>query len=620
MIAKVAPIRRMPKKISELDYLVPTQLKDKVTTGQLVIIPFRNRPLYGIITEFKENETEEARGKLKSIEEIVWEKPALTLKQISFALEISEFYNTPLGFILQTCLPPLKKTKIKKSKINTADKMQPAIRQKPEIKLYKNSDDRKKIIQKIISKSGQTLILVPEVSAVFELDLPTEIKSVLVSADLSEKDFYDLWFKVRTEEIKVVIGTRRALFLPWSNLQTIIVDDEANPNHKSWDMAPRIQAKEAALMLAHAHGAKCFLTTHTPSVESWYFAKHNIYTNQDEIPVFDTAAELINMNDERRGHNYGFLSLELEDALKNVGAGDVFLFINRKGSSTYVGCRDCGYVAKCAKCTRGLVYHENTSTLDCHFCNIKMKMFLTCPKCHGVNMAMYGVGTQSLEKELAKNNNLNRLDKKIIRIDSDTVEIYDKNYQGDKIIIGTQIALDKINWKNIKLMALVDADSSLFIPEYKVAENLWWQLRSIQAQLNKETKFLIQTGHFEHHVFSCLTKPSRFYGIETMERKTFSYPPFSYLLRLYNGEKTMELSKAAADQLYRHLETLTKSRHDITISNPLPFSPSYTKGLYWHGIVIKVSFEKYKQITKFFAENIPENWKFDPNPNNLLSF
>ncbi len=617
MIAKVALIRRMPKKISELDYFVPLQLKQAVTVGQLVNVPFRNRLVYGLITEFKENETEEARGKLKSIENIVWDKSALTLKQLSFAIEISEFYNTPLGFILQTCLPPLKKTKIKKINISNSDKMKPAVRKKPEIKFYHNSIERDELLKKLISKSGQTLILVPEISEASSLNLSSDISPTIISAELSEKEIFDIWFKIRTEEIKLVIGTRRALFMPWSNLQTIIVDDESNSNHKSWDMAPRIHAREAAMMLAHAHGAECILTTHTPSVESWYFAQHKVYGSDQEIPVFESTAELVDMKEERRGRNYGFLSLDLEDAINQNTSGDIFLFINRKGSSAYVGCRDCGYVAKCSQCSRGLVYHENTSTLDCHFCNLKIKMFLTCPKCHGANMVMYGVGTQSLEKELSKRNYPN---KKIIRIDSDTISIYDKDYNGNKIIIGTQLAWDKINWTKVKLMAFIDADSSLFIPEYKMAENLWEQLRDAQYHLPTGARLVIQTGHIDHHIFSSLSKPQDFYNHELQERKLFAYPPFSYLVRLYNGEKTMDLSKQAANSLFEHLQYLTKDRHDITISNPLPFSPSYSRGMHWHGIVIKISFEKYKQITKFLAQNIPENWKFDPNPNNLLSF
>ncbi len=617
MIAKVALIRRMPKKISELDYLVPSHLTKNITIGQLVNVSFRNRLVYGLITEFKENETEEARGKLKSIENIIWENSALTLKQLSFAIEISEFYNTPLGFVLQTCLPPLKKTKIKKIKISNVDRLKPASQKKPELILYHNKQERQEIMAKLISTTGQTLILVPEISATLDLNLSTEIKATIISADITEKEIFDLWFKIRTEEIKIVIGTRRSLFMPWSNLQTIIVDDESNPNYKSWDMAPRIQAREAAMMLAHAHGAQCVLMTHTPSVESWYFAQHKVYFNQQSIRTFDTELKIVDMKEERRGRNYGFLSLDLEDAITNCGTGDIFLFLNRKGSSAYVGCRDCSYVAKCSKCFRGLVYHENTGTLDCHFCNLKNKMFLTCPKCHGANMVMYGVGTQSLEKEIIKNN---RSNKKIIRIDSDTISIYDKDFTGDKIIIGTQIAWDKINWEKIKLMAFIDADSSLFIPEYKMAENLWTQLRDAQFHLPPQTRLLIQTGHTDHHIFSSLSNPQRFYDKELQERKLFTYPPFSYLIRLYNGEKTQETSKLAAIHLFEHLRSLTNDRHDITISNPLPFSPSYSRGLHWHGIVVKVSFEKYKQLTKFLAQNIPENWKFDPNPNNLLSF
>ncbi len=617
MIAKVALIRRMPKKISELDYLVPPQFKKEATIGQLVNVPFRNRLVYGLITEFKENETEEAKGKLKSIENIVWEKPALTLKQIGFIIEISEFYNTPLGFILQSCLPPLKKTKIKKSTINTIDRLEPAVRKKPELKLYKNSDEKKEFFKKIISNQGQTLILVPEISATSDIELFNELKPTIISADLSEKDLFDIWFKIRNEEIKIVIGTRRALFMPWSDLQTIVVDDESNSNYKSWDMAPRIQTREAAMMLAHAHGAQCVLTAHTPSVESWYFAQHKVYNTEQKVPVFDTDLEIVDMKEERRGRNYGFLSLDLEDAINENIPGDIFLFINRKGSSAYVGCRDCGYVAKCSQCSRGLVYHENTSTLDCHFCNLKNKMFLSCPKCRGVNMIMYGVGTQSLEKELVKTNKLN---KKIVRIDSDTATIYNKDYTGDKIIIGTQIALDKVDWSKIRLMAFVDADSPLFIPEYKMTENLWTQLRSVQYHLKPQTKLIIQTGHKEHRIFSNLLSPQKFYDEELEERKTFNYPPLSYLVRLYNGEKTLEDSRRAAQAIFGHLQALTNNRHDITISNPLPFSPSYARGLQWYGIIVKVSFEKYKQTTKFLAQNIPENWKFDPNPNNLLSF
>jgi len=619
MIAKVAPIRRMPRELSELDYLVPSKIHSEITVGSLVIIPFRNRPIFGIITEFKENATEQARGKLKSIEEIVWQKPALTLKQISFATEISEFYGTPLGFVLQSCLPPLKKTKIKKIKLNSIDKLKPAERKKPKLILYNGKEEKEKIYKKIFSKSGQTLIVVPEVSSLEEITsfLPKNNKdSAVISSELTGKQIFDIWIKIRLGEVKIVIGTRRALFMSWHNLDTIILDDESNPNHKSWDMSPRLHNREAAMMLAHAHGANFYITTHTPSVESWYFANHRVYDLENNLPNFkDNPIKIVDMRNERRGHNYGFLSSQLSDSMLKAKE-DIFIFLNRKGSSAYVGCRDCGFVAKCPRCNRGLVYHENSSSLECHYCHTKINMFLVCPKCHGANMIMYGVGTQLVENELNKKNIWGR---KIIRIDSDTISIYKKDIDNKKIIIGTQIAWDKINWEKISLMVFLDADSSLFIPEYKMTENLWWQIRDAQFRLGKN-ELVIQTGHTEHQVFTNLDKPEKFYDQEIIERKIFSYPPFGYVIRFYNGDKNQTVSQQTAQELSNHLKILTKSRKDIIISDPLPFSPFYLNRQYWYTLVVKANFEKYKQITKFLAKNIPENWKFDPNPNNLLSF
>jgi primosomal protein N' (replication factor Y) len=620
MIAKVALIRRMPKKIATLDYLVPEKIHSEITIGSLVVVPFRNRLVFGLVIEFKENETEEARGKLKSIEEIVWKKPALNLKQISFAIEISEFYNTPLGFILQSCLPPLKKTKIKKIQLDQLDTTRPIKPQKPKLILYKDQEEKEKIYQDITSDQGQTLIICPETSALTKAaslltNKNTEI--AIISSEITEKQLFELWIKIRLGEIKIVVGTRRAFFMPWNDLRTVILDDEANPNHKNWDMAPRLHNRETAMMLSHAHGAKCFITTHTPSVESWYFAIHNVYDLKNTLSKFETKTiKIVDMKEERRGRNYGFLSLDLLQALSKTNS-DIFIFLNRRGSSAYVGCRDCGFVAKCPQCNRGLVYHENTSTLECHFCRTKITMFLSCPKCHGANMIMYGVGTQLVENELKKNNTWN---KKIIRIDSDTIDIYPKNIKENKIIIGTQIAWDKVDWDKIGLMVFLDADTSLFIPEYKMSENLWWQIRDAQFRLHEKSEIMIQTGHREHQIFSNLYDPEKFYNQEINERKLFSYPPFGYLIRLYHGDQSQTVSKQAVDDLYQHLQTLTKNREDITISSPLPFSPFYLNRQYWYGIMIKVSFEKYKQITKFLAQNTPDSWKFDPNPNNLLSF
>ncbi len=616
MIAKVAPIRRLPQKISELDYSVESSMTDTIKIGHLVLIPFRNQNIFGIVTGLIDDSAGMIGKKIKPISELIWQQNAFTNEQLNFLKEISEFYSTPLGFILQSALLPLKKTKLKKLTPDFRIKATTSERKKPELWIYKNIEEKKNIFNE--SRDGQTLIIVPEISAIKSVIdcLQNPQNAIVVSGDLGDKELFDTWLKIRTGETKIIVGTRRALFMPWSNLQTIVVDDEANPGHKSSDMAPRLHAREAALMLAHAHGAKCILTGHTPSVESWYFAKAGIYSTQSlPSPLHSEDSILIDMRDERRGRNYSAISTELDDHLSQPG--DIFLFINRKGSSSYVGCRDCGYVSKCPNCKRVLVYHENTSTLECHFCHTKIKIFLSCPQCHGTNVAMYGVGTQLLEHEIKKKNIVN---KTIVRLDSDTVEIYDEKISGDKIIIGTQLAWEKIDWSKISLMSFLDADSSLFVPEYKMSENLWWQIRDAQFRLPEKATLLIQTGHTEHQVLANLTQVEKFYESESQERKLFSYPPFGYILKLYNGEKTADTSLRAATNLVNHLKALTKDQKNLIISSPLAFSPTYFKGLYFYGIIVKVGFEKYKQTTKFIGQNIPENWKFDPNPSNLLSF
>ena len=617
MFVKIAPIRRMPSTLSELDYLVDEKKTPNLQAGHLVLIPFRNKLVYGVVTRLEKEKSVLKENKLKAVEKILLDEVAFSVNQLNFLREISEFYKTSLGFILQTALLPLKKTKLAKLHLTALSKKIIPKTVKPEMILYKNKEEKNTLFQKLFSDNGQTLILVPEVSAITEILSSLPADTVVITSDLGEKESFELWHKIRNGEIRTVIGTRRALFMPWSDLRTVIIDDESNPNHKSWDMAPRLHAREAALMLAHAHAARCVLSGHTPSVESEYFARAGVYQSETKLIDLHSNTTIIDMRDERRGRNYSFLSNTLHEAIKATQAGDIFLFLNRKGSSSYVGCRDCGFVAKCEKCQRGLVYHEKTSTLECHFCHTKKQMFLSCPSCHGANVIMYGAGTQLVENDLRKNNTSNR---EIIRLDADTQNLHTLDESKNKIIIGTQIAWDKVNWNKVSLMAFLEADTALFIPEYKMAENVWWQLRDAQFRLPAESGLFIQTSHTEHHAIANLTLPNRFYTQEDGERRSFGYPPFSYLIRAYIGEKTPELARKAAESAYLKLKTLTSDHLGTIISDPLPFSPFYMNGAYWFALIIKTKYDKYKQTTKLLAQNLPDDWKFDPNPNNLLSF
>lgn len=627
MIIKVAPLRRMPLGLDVLDYL-PPETEDKILIGQLIKIPFRNREIFGLVVDFSKNEPlKNGRAiKLKAISGVVFPTPLISPEQISFLKEISELYQTPLGQLLISNLLPLQPRKIKKIKLIDKEKTLDKKFVRPELLMYKNPEEQTKIFSEKISKDGQTLILIPEISASYKIlqQLPSEFQArvSLIHSDLSIKEFFDKWLEIFNNQNKIIIGTRRALFLPWQNLQNIIMDDEGNENYKSWDMTPRFHTRDAALLLAKAHGAKLTFCSHTPSAETLYFSEHNVYGGEKlkNLPdINNSAINLVDLKEERRGGNYGFLSQELLNDIKNETNGDIFIFLNRLGSSTYVGCRDCGRVMRCEQCQRTLIYHQEENILRCHFCKKNYDFLQHCSNCKGVNLAMYGIGTELAENTIKKTVGQNRT---VIRLDSETIKITPdlSTYTGQKIIIGTEIAWSKIDWKKIKLMIWLDADTALFTPEYRANENLWQLLRTSQFNLLPDAKIIIQTSHPEHPVFTNLNQPKKFYNQEWCSRQALKYPPFTYLIRLYGGTENQANSELEAAKVFRSLKVLTVSEKGVIIAGPLKMTPSFYQGKFWQVIIVKVPFERYKFFTKKLAKHTPSGWKFDPNPNNILTF
>ena len=619
MFAQVIPARRMPLGLQYLDYLVPSDMAGDIKAGQLVKIPFRSKEIFGIINELK---TETRAKEAKPIAEIISTTALLSKQQIAFLEDMSEFYKTSLGFLLKTNLLPLQKRKLKYlSKLVQNFDSQKQTAKKPGVFLYKNFFDKITfLISTIGEENGQTLLLVPEIASLMNLKkiLPAEAqdKVVFIAGDMGNKELFAKWIDVWTGSKKIVMGTRSALFLPWHNLRTIILDDEANQNYKSWDMAPRLHTRDAVIFLAKHHNAKLYLMGHTPSVETFFFAKNKIYYNESKIPQIQTSTEIIDLRNERKAHNYSFLSNALVDEFKTI-SGDVFFFLNRRGSSSYVGCRDCGNVIKCPKCNRSMNFHEDANRVVCHFDKYFEPMIESCKKCNGINMAMFGAGTQLVETTIHRL--LGSANKKlIIRIDSDQNDIEKLNTTEDKIIIGTQLAWPRLDWKKIKLMAFVDADSSLFIPEYKIAENLWWQVRDAQYNLQNGAKIIIQTANPDHIIFKSLFNPESFYNEQLNERRALGYPPFKFIVKLLYGNSSREMAERESEKLAADLTALTKIHQDITISGPLQTAPYFYGGQFWQVILAKIKYESYKQSTKLLLTKVPKTWKVDPNPNSIL--
>lgn len=630
-VCRVIVVGRKPLSLPFFDYCLPPDFASRVQPGQLVRVPFRTSFQYGIVHSI--HATPPTRnGKsiaLKEIVEIVHDQPALTLAQLSFIQEIAELYKVSPGFLIKSNLFEITKKNIGIFKgLHGSPDQKTITPTTPRLFIHHTEVEKKDYILQNVARNKQNLILVPEVHDVqktAELLFETgNITSVaLLSSETLGSEENAIWFSVWSGATHCVVGTRAALFLPWHDLENIFLLDEGNSSYKSWDMAPRFETRDAVKMLAQAHGAIPHFIAHTPSAETYYFAKKKIYSfaSNTETPFTSANAECIDMQDEKRGRNYSFFAdssiTALQEALKT---GNALILANRKGSLSAVVCRDCGYAPTCPTCTRVLSYHETTGTLECHFCKTKKPLQLVCERCSSQELAPRGIGTQKVERELKKSLKDSPISITYQRIDGDTQQSKKMEQAKGLVIIGTEKALAWIDWQTITLVLFVDPDTLLFIPEYRLAEELWQTIASTAYHLPPHARLLLQTNHKDNPVFKYLPKPEQWYGKELLQRKFFGYTPFRSLLKLsYGGKSAME-SERAAGALFLRLSSLTKRFENTIVMNPLPTNPSFYKKRYWQVIVIKVDYRHAPALLKQILPLVPDDWKVDVNPLHILGF
>lgn len=622
MIAHVIPAQRGTLRLAWFDYFVPSELEKIIAVGQLVKIPFRSAEIFGVIHSLAA--TPESPSKLKTLTAIVHAAPFLSPPQLAFLEEMALFFHVSLGFLVKMNLPPLSNRKLKSwEALEQKDQSEThKTFGKPRLFVYTDPDEKRNYFQTHSAEFGQTLILVPEVTqttSIFNNLTPAQqTHSAIITGELSPKNLFILWQQMWTGEKTILLGTRRALFLPFFRLATIILDDEGNENHKSFDLAPRFHARDAAIMLAKHHGTAIHLLTHAPAVESYYFAKQKVYEIASDrlLPTIPQHYTLIDIKNDRRGGNFSALTLDLARAIHSAKKGTLFLFCHRRGTLAYVTCRDCKTVLTCPHCHESLAFHATTKTLQCHHCGFQEPMIATCAHCHGTNIALYGPGTEQVEREVKKllQNDL----RPIVVLDSDSAHT-ELNTASEQIIIGTHSAWPFIPWAKISLMAFIDSDTPLFVPEYKTGERLWQTITRSLFLLPESTPLFIQTAHPENTLFQALATPELFYTHELAERRLFRYPPYRFVLRLFTSGKNYSLLRREVEQVGHALQQLTKNDSTVTITPASDMFPRFQRGAYWQTIIIKIGYAHYKKTIKQLLTAVPETWKVDPNPNTLLS-
>ncbi|MEW8955296.1 primosomal protein N' [Clostridium sp.] len=500
-----------------------------------------------------------------------------------------------------------------------------------------------RIVAHFLKKDKSAIILVPEISLTpqmverFKGRFGRDV--AVFHSKLSEGERFDEWYRVKRGEVKVAVGARSALFLPFKDLGIIIVDEEHEATYKS-ESDPKYNAKEVAEFMAMDRGFKVLLGSATPSIDTYY----RVHKKEIKLLTLDHRADgakmpevrVIDMREELKNNNKSMFSSELREELFNVlqRKEQAILFLNRRGFSTFVSCRKCGYVFKCDKCDISLTYHAHGSYLSCHYCGKRASVNTTCPSCKSNYVKYFGVGTEKVEMALKKEFK----DARILRMDLDTTRrknsfenIYTsfKNQHAD-ILIGTQMIAKGLDFPNVTLVGVIAADLSLNLPDYRSGERTYQLLTQVSGRAGrgkKEGKVIIQTYLPENYSLK-YSKDNNYEGFfkeEISLRNTMNYPPFSKIMLINMSSKREDILIKTIEKVGINLKNLLKDTNNIDILGPCPCIISKIKEMYRWQIVIKGDIEE--ELAKSIRDNTYRLSKenaahirisIDINPNSLI--
>ncbi|PIE96456.1 primosomal protein N' [Bacillus fungorum] len=403
-------------------------------------------------------------------------------------------------------------------------------------------------IAAVLEKGKEAIVLVPEIALTpqmvdrFKGRFGSQV-AVLHSA-LSVGEKYDEWRKILRKEVKVVVGARSAVFAPFENLGIIIIDEEHESSYKQEDN-PRYHARDVAVWRGQYHKCPIVLGSATPTLESFARAKKGVYElltmekrmNEQALPT----VKIVDMREELRDGNRSMFSKALHEKIGDrlEKKEQMVLFLNRRGHSTFVMCRDCGYVVQCPHCDISLTYHKMNHRLKCHYCSYEENMPTACPACQSTYIRFFGTGTQKVEEEITKL----FPEARVIRMDVDTTsrkgmhEKLLKAFGEEKadILLGTQMIAKGLDFPKVTLVGVLTADTMLHLPDFRASEKTYQLLTQVSGRAGRHElpgEVIIQTYTPEHYSIE-LAKNQQydvFFDQEMQMRRTRQYPPYYYVV------------------------------------------------------------------------------------------
>lgn len=491
------------------------------------------------------------------------------------------------------------------------------------------------LIDYVLKKGEQTLFLVPEIALTTQLTRRLQKvfgnKVIIYHSKFSDNERVDLWKRILHDSRPcVILGARSSLFLPFSKLGLVIVDEEHESSYKQFDPAPRYNARDCAIVLASMHGAKTLLGSATPSIETYYKALNGRYglvtLSQRFEGVQLPAIKIIDTVDERRRQRTASSPMTAEMgrlSREALSRGEqIILFHNRRGYAPVVTCRQCAYVPKCQNCDVSLTYHKRAGEMVCHYCGATYKLPSICPSCKEPAIEVHGYGTERIE-DIADSAFPNV---KIARMDLDTTRnkdsyenIIDDFSKGkSQVLVGTQMVTKGLDFDKVSMVGVLNADTLINFPDFRASErafNMLEQVAGRAGRRNTRGLVVIQTSQPAHPILSFVQSHNYkgYYEHELNERRRYNYPPYTRVINVYLKHRDLDRLIEAAARYGDKLREMFGNR----VFGPDEPHVARIQSLYIRKIMLKIEISASMRKVKDLLRSVYEEFMTDPSLRSL---
>ncbi len=494
------------------------------------------------------------------------------------------------------------------------------------------------LIEEQLKLGKQVLYMLPEIALTTQIIQRLKVhfgeQVGIYHSKFGESERADVWRKLLTQDqhsYKIILGVRSSVFLPFSDLGLIIVDEEHENTYKQFDPSPRYNAREAAIYLAGLHKANVLLGTATPSIETYYNTQNQKYGiatiteryKQIQLPeIILLDIKKASLKKQMKSHFHPGLLNSIKDALDKDE--QVILFQNRRGFAPFLECSVCGWIPKCKHCDVSLTYHKFQNALICHYCGYRIKIPQTCPACQDSSLITRGFGTEKIEDEIK----LFFPEARVARMDLDTTRSkrgYEKiieqfeNHSID-ILIGTQMISKGLNFENVSTVGILNADNMLNFPNFRAHERSYQLMTQVSGRAGRSKKqgnVMIQTTQPNHHIIQYVMNNDyqQMYENEIQERETFHYPPYVRLIKVIVKHKNQELAGDFSNKLNHLLSSYFGQKRILGPQAPLI---SKVQTYYLFHIYVKIEILKPIHVAKEQINNTIKTLQTKPKYKSII--